>query len=621
MNNTNVNYDYYFALGYETKEQIDLFIKYNPPRTAEEIAVSSLHSHTDSLYSRSAVATESGTHGAGHTTNGSSGFGYEIEMLAPPAATNLLNKFQLKIPQNSVQTKNIFMKNILSLLLLTCIMHQVHAQIQWQHCYGGTAYEECHAIRNTFDGGYILTGYASSSDGDVSGCHGGGDFWVVKIATTGSMEWQRCYGGSNDEEAYDIQQTTDSGYIVVGNTNSNDGEVTGNHGGYDVWVIKISSSGALQWQKCLGGSGYDGAGSIGQTADGGYIFAGITNSNDGNVSGNHGYYDVWAVKLTNTGSITWAKTYGGSSWDGACTVQQTYDGGYIIGGGSTSNNGDVTGHHGDTTQPDFWVVKLSTTGSIEWQKSLGGSDYDPGSFAIQTRDSGYIVCGATGSVDGDVTGHIGSCYTCGPYGLNGWVVKLSQSGAIQWDKCIYVCGDDELNSIMQTTDGRYVVAGTTCWNIYGNGSAIYFKLSDTGHIDWMTSCGGIATGPDHFSSIAPTSDGFGIAAGYTASTDGDVSGNHGQTDYWVVKFAHPTEAEVVVNNNKLLLNPSPADNYLSISAPYIITSIVITDIMGRVVYSNYEISIMNYILNTCNWMHGMYFVKVNGLEIGKIVKE
>ncbi len=172
------------------------------------------------------------------------------------------------------------LKTLISILLLSCLTKQTSAQIEWQHCYGGTNYEECNAIRATFDGGYILAGYTQSNNDDVSGNHGEADFWVVKITATGAMEWQKCYGGGVWEEAYDIRQTADSGYVVVGVTSSGttttDGDVSGNHGGEDMWVIKITSDGTLKWQKSLGTSGTDIAFCVGQTNDGGYIVAGVS---------------------------------------------------------------------------------------------------------------------------------------------------------------------------------------------------------------------------------------------------------------------------------------------------------------------------------------------------------
>ena len=171
-----------------------------------------------------------------------------------------------------------------------------------------------------------------------------------------AIAWQKCFGGSKDDEAKSIQQTSDGGFIVAGKTWSNDGDVTGNHGREDFWAVKLSATGAIQWQKCLGGSGWDVATSIQQTSDGGFIVAGRTNSNDGDVTGNHGNDDFWVAKLSSTGAIQWQKSLGGSGEDKAYSIQQTSDGGFIVAGYTASNDGDVTGNHG---YDDFWVVKLS----------------------------------------------------------------------------------------------------------------------------------------------------------------------------------------------------------------------------------------------------------------------
>ena len=144
----------------------------------------------------------------------------------------------------------------------------------------------------------------------------------------------------------------------------------------------------VDWQKTYGGSGFDGATSIGQTADNGYIVAGTSNSNDGDVTGNHGNDDYWITKINPTGNVEWQKSLGGNQNDRPNGIQQTQDGGYIVAGSSTSNNGDVSGNHGNS---DFWVVKLNSVGNITWQKSLGGSDLDIGRSIQQTSDGGYIV--------------------------------------------------------------------------------------------------------------------------------------------------------------------------------------------------------------------------------------
>ncbi len=135
------------------------------------------------------------------------------------------------------------------------------------------------------------------------------------LAQAPTIEWQKCLGGSNDDWAYSIQQTSDSGFIVAGYTESSNGDVSGNHGDYDYWVVKLNSSGDILWQKCLGGTNVDQAFSIQQTSDGGFIVAGGTFSNDGDVSGNHGNSDYWVVKLNSSGTIEWQKCLGGTDGD------------------------------------------------------------------------------------------------------------------------------------------------------------------------------------------------------------------------------------------------------------------------------------------------------------------
>ncbi|MCL2011067.1 MAG: hypothetical protein FWG71_11075 [Synergistaceae bacterium] len=359
------------------------------------------------------------------------------------------------------------------LLLFAASSGAAAPDIEWQKTLGGSGYDRAQSIQQTNDGGFIVAGYTNSNDGDVSGNNGGlWDAWVVKLDSAGEIEWQRCLGGSRDEIAYSIQQTSDGGYIVAGFTNSNDGDVSGNNGGEDAWVVKLDSAGGIEWQRCLGGSGSDGASSVQQTSDGGFIVAGATYSNDGDVSGNNGNLDAWVVKLDSTGGIEWQRCIGGYKEDHAYYVQQTSDDGYIVAGFTESNDGDVSGNNGGW---DAWVVKLDSAGGIEWQRCIGGSEEDHAYYVQQTGDGGYIFAGSTRSNDGDVSGNNGS--------RDAWVVKLGSAGEIEWQKCIGGSQWDEAFSIRQTSDGGFIVAG------------------------------------------------------YTQSNDGDVSGNNGEGDAWVVKLA------------------------------------------------------------------------------------
>lgn len=173
--------------------------------------------------------------------------------------------------------------------------------------------------------------------------------------------WTKSLGGSSLDVATSIQQTIDGGYIVAGYTYSNDGDVKGNHGTYDCWIVKLKENGDTIWTKTLGGSNYDEAYSIQQTSDDGYIVAGSTASNNGNVQGNHGNNDYWIVKLNSKGNIKWQKCLGGSDFDDAFSIRQTNDGGYIVAGAASSINGDVHGNH-SFGNPDVWIVKLNSMG-------------------------------------------------------------------------------------------------------------------------------------------------------------------------------------------------------------------------------------------------------------------
>jgi len=154
------------------------------------------------------------------------------------------------------------------------------------------------------------------------------------------IEWQQCLGGSGFEDTFSAAQTADGGYIIAGSTDSNNGQVTDFHGGAsDFWVVKLDGGGNLQWQKALGGSATDNVGEIQQTTDGGYTVAGTTSSNNGDVSGNHGSFDYWVVKLDPLGTIQWQRTYGGGSSDACWDVQQTTDGGYVLAGNASSTDG------------------------------------------------------------------------------------------------------------------------------------------------------------------------------------------------------------------------------------------------------------------------------------------
>lgn len=345
-------------------------------------------------------------------------------------------------------------------------------------------------IASSSDGGYLIAfNTLTNNNGDVGINHGLSDIWLCKINDTGSILWQKCIGGTNNEYVEDIKATNDGGYILTGYTNSNNnGDVSLNHGGYDLWVVKLDVNGNISWSKLLGGSLNDYGYSIAITTDGGYIVAGKTNSNNGDVSGNHSTgsnFDTWVVKLTVTGGISWKKCFGGTDTEWAWDIHQTTDGNYIfIGGTNTNNNGDVSGLHG---ADDIWVVKINTIGNIIWQKCMGGSLTEDATCILQTNDGGYIFCGTTYSTDGDITYSHGNS--------EAWVVKLNSIGSITWQHCYGGSSDEFLWCIDQTPDGGYFVNGRTnsvdgdIVGQTGQDDVWALQLSINGTIQWQKCMG------------------------------------------------------------------------------------------------------------------------------------
>jgi hypothetical protein len=408
---------------------------------------------------------------------------------------------------------------------------------------GGTAQEQYPFIQKTADGGYIIAGRSNSSaSGDVSAVnHGLGDYWIVKLDVNGVIVWDKLFGGNNDEAAFSIQQIADGGYIIAGaSASSANGNVSNvNHGGSDIWIVLLDQYGNIDNDRLLGGNADESAKSIQQTSDGNLIIAGYsTSSLNGDVTGiNHGFIDVWVVKSDINGDIIWDKLLGGDNDEEALSIQQTTDGGYIIAGYSFSSvNGDVTAtNHGLT---DYWIIKLDAAGNITWNKLLGGTGNEYATSIQQTTDGGYIIAGySQSSANGNVTGV--------NHGLKDyWIVKLDATGNIVWNKLLGGNNDEVAYSIQQTTDGGYVVAGTSKSSANGDVTGTNHGLNDYwivkldagGNIAWNKLIGG--NNDDIAYSIQNCAGGGYIIAGNSGSSStGDITGfNHGVTDFWVIRL-------------------------------------------------------------------------------------
>lgn len=495
------------------------------------------------------------------------------------------------------------MKKTITLIAILLNFVDVQAQapaIQWQKAFGGSMDDVAESIKVTPDGGYIVAGRSNSTDGDITGNHGGNDYWVVKFDATGAIQWQKSLGGSGDDIATDIQTTTDGGYIVAGRSSSTNGDVTGNHGNSDYWIVKLDSTGVIQWQKCFGGSAGESAEFIQVTSDGGYIVTGRSFSHDGDLTFESigGY---WIVKMDSGGTKQWQKSFGGGSDDTAQSIRSTPDGGYIVIGSSTSTNGDVTGNHGVA---DYWVVKMDSAGVKQWQKSLGGSNYDY-AFDIQnTSDGGYILAGYSSSNNGDVTGNHGA--------QDFWIVKINNTGTLQWQKSLGGSSNEQAYSIQVTSDGGYVVGGysrSNSGNVSGNHGGSYdfwlIRLDAVGVVLWQKSLGGNVG--DYGYDIQITPDGGYIMTGYTLSNDGEVTENHGLSDFWVVKLG-PDLSTTIFEKSTMVVYPNPVLDLLQIqtSNNATVTKIRIVDINGRIVIEQPQDSTS---INVKNLPQGIYFLE------------
>lgn len=466
---------------------------------------------------------------------------------------------------------------------MVCLTYCINAQSlirDWAKAYGGTKQDFAGEVLQTYDGGYIMCGLTYSIDGDVLIQHvpSGSvseDVWIVKTDSAGDLQWQLCLGGTSYESGGGLIVTSDSGYVLTGRTCAVNGNLNQIYNGCDAYVLKINKAGTIEWQTTIGGSREDNAASLRQTSDNGFIFIGQTHSrdNDGVITGFHGTDavngDIVACKLTANGTIEWLKCLGGTEDETVIAGEQTADGGYIIGGSTRSNDGDITGNHHPSptsTGKDFWVVKLTSIGDIQWQKCYGAlyGEQEMTKF-LPTRDGGFIAAGTSST-----TSLPESDINCNNY-TGGWLIKSDNLGAIQWQSCNYRLlgkqtnddgfivlhtglvtkidssgniqwassfqlsnwGDPNYKSFLLDNDGGYFFTGTRDSNNTGIYIGWYGKLDSNGHVVYNV------PGQDIFiNDIIRNNDGNYVVAGSCSST---FSGYHGNMDYGLALYNIPPD--------------------------------------------------------------------------------
>ncbi len=357
---------------------------------------------------------------------------------------------------------------------------------QWTHTFGGQDNDQAYSVLQTSDSGFLLGGYTRSYGA------GGSDMWLVKTDQTGNTQWHQTYGGGNNENCGSIAQTSDGGFLLAGYT------LSYGAGSSDIWLVKIDGTGDVEWNQTYGGGNSDWFHSLIQTSDGGFLLAGYTYSYGAGSS------DMWLVKIDRTGIAEWNQTYGGVNMDECYSALQTSDGGFLLAGYTYSYGAGIS---------DMWLVKIDRTGVAEWNQTYGGASWDECNSLIQISDGGFLLGGYTRSYGAGLT--------------DMWLVKIDAAGFLQWHQTFGGVNTDYCESLIQTSDNGFLLAGHT--TSYGVGAYDMWlvKTNETGIAEWNQTYGGGQN--DRAISLIQSSDGGFLLAGYTESY------GMGGSDMWLVK--------------------------------------------------------------------------------------
>lgn len=367
-------------------------------------------------------------------------------------------------------------------------------------------------------------------------------------AFSGDIVWSKTFGGSLDEKIGTSVATPDGGLIVIGYTNSTDGDVIALHPSTEILLTRFDADGNLVWTKTIGGTQDDYGMSIIATSDGNYVIAGYSGSNDNDVPATTGMHDFYISKINGNGDILWSRNYGFMSHDHAHKIIQTSDGGFFVAGyadyagidGSVTNNGE--GHSMRNVQHgvgEFFGIKLGAEGEFKWFRYFGGTMNDRVNDVVQANDGGILMCGYTESEDFDITDSHGS--------YDYWVVKLHGDGMLHWKKTYGGSGIDQAFGIEKTNNNSYIIVGRSnsedgdVTQARGNFDAWVVHINDHGDLLWQKSFGG--TDFDVASAIRKTRDGNFVVAGNTRGNLG-ANVNNGQNDYWLFEIDNFSNTDI-----------------------------------------------------------------------------
>jgi hypothetical protein len=497
-------------------------------------------------------------------------------------------------------------------------------QINWQRCYGGSQNDFLEkVIRTNSLEQLIVAGNSNSFDGDLQGSFFGDHDWVwYKIDTlTGSIVLRSTAGGSNADFLADIIPAFNGGYLAVGTTFSNDLNVSGNHGAADIWVVKFSETGTIDWQKCFGGSLDDQNPRVIKTNDTSYAILGWTSSVDGDISSNHGSpgtNDFWLFKIDTSGALIFSKTFGGTADEFPKQLLQTSDGDFLLIGNTWSNDSQIIGNHG---QSDVLLIQTDSDGNFNWAKCFGGSGMESANSLVSIEEHFFII-GTNNSNDGDVSfNHLN--FNGNPT-FDAWVLCIDSLGLIQWEKSYGGDGVETGECIFAFDGYMYfgAVAGSNNGDVTQNhASSEYWivRIDTLSNLIWQNTYGGQFE--DYITSLLIDSLNI-YAVGHTMSTNGDITFTHGSLDGWVLK----------INNNGIILgstlplskifnvfpNPVSAGQIINVIGENDCYSSLI-DALGNVIYFGSVKAGKNYI-SLPSLSSGIYFLKLSSSNINMCYK-
>jgi hypothetical protein len=411
---------------------------------------------------------------------------------------------------------------------------------------GGSQQDDFLSVVTTTNGGVAAFGFTQSNDGDVIGKPStDSDYWLVKFDQDLNIQWQKIFGGSDDDRGQSIIQTDDGGFAVTGFSRSDDGDITGNFGFQDYWVVKLDALGGIQWEKSIGFSGNDRGYDIIQTQDGGYFATGFLDVTASEGEGNddfdnlktssnskgakHGVGEYWGIKLNAGGDIQWRRYFGGTNNDRSYAAIQTQDGGYIQTGHSESDDFDVENPIGSY---DIWVVKTFADGVLDWEKSFGGSGIEIAFDVIETEDNNFMLVGDTRSSDRDVSNPRGNADI--------WIIKFDVEGNLIWEKTYGGPEFESGRSIIAIGNNDYFITSSSRSSTdqvetnYGSNDVWGVIIDGNGDIKWQKTIGG--SGLDFGNDAAINSSKEIFVVGSTASNDFNFPTNKGDNDAFIIKL-------------------------------------------------------------------------------------